>query len=1634
MTNIYLLFNNAGSVTASSGTIELSANGSHTGAFTIGGGATLRLNGGTHTFNAASSIGGAGTLEIASGQMNIASPLTINAAIVSLNGGTMTGAANRTVTNQFDFHGGTLSGTGTTTIAASTGVLNIPEDPGYPTIDGHTLTNLGTATYAATSTYLSLANGATLDNAYLFYITSSAILYAYGTGPNRLVNSGTLAKQGVGTETVVYPVIESTGNIAVQAGALTPMSGGTYSAQVLMSGGALIRFNGGTHTFLTGSTLGGAGEAELAAGTLNTDGPTTISVSVLRLTGGTFGGAANRTINKTLEWRSGTITGGPATTTTIAATGTLLFPAGVAAGYGYTTLDAHTLAVNGPTTYEPSYYLSLANGAQLTNSAAFSLNGDSQIYAYGTGTPLIVNTATGSITKSGGTFVTTLAPAVNNDGNVTAASGTLALSGGGTSNGTFTASTGILRFSNGTHSLSASSTVTGAGQVEFTAGSVTLAGAYTVTGTTIVSGGTATFDAAASTGVLNVSGGIMQGSGAVSVTGPFLFHGGTLKGTGTTTVLAGGSASFLNDVGYSYLDGRTLTINAASTYGGGPYYLSIYNGGVLATSGTFDIQNDAPLYSNGVGSPRIDNSGTFQKTAGTGETIVYCGFNNSGSTAVTSGTLSFNGGGTNPGMFTATAPAVLRFNGGAHSLTAPSAVSGTGTMRFSNGTTTLAGSYALTGSGLTLVDAGAHTFNAAASSPALTIAGGTLQGSGAITVSGAFTFSGGTLGGTGTTTVLASGSAAFPNNTGYAYLDGRTLTINAASTYGGGPYYLSIYNGGVLATSGTFDIQNDAPLYSNGVGSPRIDNSGTFQKTAGTGETIVYCGFNNSGSTAVTSGILSFNGGGTSPGMFTATAPAVLRFNGGAHSLTAPSAVSGTGTMRFSNGTTTLAGSYALTGSGLTLVDAGAHTFNAAASSPALTIAGGTLQGSGAITVSGAFTFSGGTLGGTGTTTVLAGGSAAFPNDTGYAYLDGRTLVLNSNATYGGGPYYLSIYNGGVLQNAATFDITSDVAYIYSNGVGTPRIDNSGTFQKTGGTAATTIYPQLNNTGTVAVTSGILSLSGGGSGSGAFGVTSPGILRFAGGTHTLSGAISSNGTIEVTTGAVNASGPFANSGLTSIPGGTLSLTAPSASMQNLDLTGGTLGGSSQIGVAGTMNWSTGTLGGTTIVQIAASPGAVNLTGPGAKYLLGATLRNGGSGTWSGTGWVYGNQGGAIENLAGATLTRSDTGAFYYYCCTGAASRFENQAGATFVRNGTATSQFLSANVTNAGTIDVQAGTLDFSTAPFVQTAGAFSIAAGANAASNGAVDFQGGALMGGGTFTGNVLNSGGTVKPGTSPGALTIDGNYTQGASGSLDVELAGLTAGTQFDQLNVTGTASLGGTLNVALLSPYVPVDGNSYRILTFGSLAPSPNNAFATTNGTDLGGGNSLNVMTGATYVDLVTTGNAAPVANPDTGTYPEDTSLGINVLLNDTDPNGNPLTITGFTPATNGTAACGTATCTYTPNANFNGSDSFTYTVSDGFVSSVGTVTITVTPVNDPPTAGADAATTTANAPVLINVLSNDSDIDGGPLSVLSSTNGSIGTVSCTPAGSCTYTPAGSAGTDSFTYTVSDGPVGRRSARSP
>jgi len=179
-----------------------------------------------------------------------------------------------------------------------------------------------------------------------------------------------------------------------------------------------------------------------------------------------------------------------------------------------------------------------------------------------------------------------------------------------------------------------------------------------------------------------------------------------------------------------------------------------------------------------------------------------------------------------------------------------------------------------------------------------------------------------------------------------------------------------------------------------------------------------------------------------------------------------------------------------------------------------------------------------------------------------------------------------------------------------------------------------------------------------------------------------------------------------------------------------------------------------------------------------------------------------------------------------------------------------------------------------------------------------------------------------------------------------------------------------------------------------------------------------------------------NDDPDALDDSITVSEDSGANaISILANDTDApdTGETLTATAVTQGANGSVAFTSTNVSYTPNVNFFGTDSFTYTISDGNGGSdTATVHVTVANVNDNPDAVDDSATvnedTAGNA---VSVLANDSDADNlsgaanAGLMVIAKSNGSHGTVIITGGGTgLSYAPAANYyGSDSFTYTISD-----------
>ena len=224
-------------------------------------------------------------------------------------------------------------------------------------------------------------------------------------------------------------------------------------------------------------------------------------------------------------------------------------------------------------------------------------------------------------------------------------------------------------------------------------------------------------------------------------------------------------------------------------------------------------------------------------------------------------------------------------------------------------------------------------------------------------------------------------------------------------------------------------------------------------------------------------------------------------------------------------------------------------------------------------------------------------------------------------------------------------------------------------------------------------------------------------------------------------------------------------------------------------------------------------------------------------------------------------------------------------------------------------------------------------------------------------------------------------------------------------------------------------PIDGTA-TVNPDGSITYVADDGFVGTDSFDYevcDAGTSVECDTATVTVSV--SANEGPDAVDDSATLDEDTGpVTIDVLGNDSDPEGGALSVTGAGPAGHGTVVVNPdGSIDYTPDPDWSGTDTFTYTVCDVAGNcSTATVTVTVNPVNDGPTARDDSGTVRQGRTVTLAVMANDTDSDGtlAPATVTVLSGPGHGTVTINGDGSIDFTAdAGYAGSDSFSYEVCD-----------
>jgi hypothetical protein len=446
-----------------------------------------------------------------------------------------------------------------------------------------------------------------------------------------------------------------------------------------------------------------------------------------------------------------------------------------------------------------------------------------------------------------------------------------------------------------------------------------------------------------------------------------------------------------------------------------------------------------------------------------------------------------------------------------------------------------------------------------------------------------------------------------------------------------------------------------------------------------------------------------------------------------------------------------------------------------------VTISGGMLASDSPTTANGAIQWTAGTIANDGPLTI-SGTLTLSGSD--YKYLSG-TIVNHGTIAQTGG----DLIDGpsGRLHNEADglFDLQSDANVVGNNGF-TGDFTNMGTVLKSGGAGLSSVPALINQGGTIDVESGTLRLGGADKN------------QTSGGTF----IVAAGADLDLTTGAHDGSyaGTYTGqgNGTVSVSKGTFLGTGSNGAILNFP--------------DGMFRWSGGAINANTSFIV--NTGSITLDGPDPKTLQ-RDLTNDGIIHLTDTGNFVLPSGVTLMNQAdGVVSLESDASVLD----SGGSYGTLQNIGYFVKSGGTGTSVFAANFSNNGGTLEVDTGTLAFGH-DVLQTGGLALLAGGNLVVPN--LNIQVGTLSGSGLIIGNVTN-GGTLEVGGSgaAGTLTITGNYTQTASGILNIELGDPTQA-EFDQLNIGGQATLGGTLNVILLGDYFAESGDSFRILTFGSLS---------------------------------------------------------------------------------------------------------------------------------------------------------------------------------------------------------------------
>ena len=1193
---------------------------------------------------------GSGSPEIENLTVGTANTLTISGGALSVVG---TGSVSK-----LNLNSGSIGGPGATTVLGTmtwtgggiTGILNIPAKAALQIntpfntsfyLTGGTINNSGTVnqSFAGTPgayTGFQVSQGGVINNQAggVWNLLTDVWVYPVGNSVVAFNNAGTFNKTG-GTNSSLWSVpFSGSGPVNIQSGDLK-LSGaftGTLASPIAISAKAILDYGqGGT---LAGGKVTGAGtmnfdasttvsgsysftgltQIQTGGGAVNFQSPTTIAT--LNLISGALAGAGPVTVTGTTNWTGGGVTG----VLDIPAKATLQLSTPFNTSFYLTAGTINNSGtVNQSFSGTPGAYtgFQVSQGGVINNLVGGVWNVLTDVWVYPVGTSAVAFNNIGTFNKVGGVNASLWSVPIAGSGPINIQTGDLKLSGaftGKLASPIAISAKAILDYGQG--GTLDGLKVTGTGTMNFDA-STTLSGTYSFTGLTQIQAGSGavSFQNPTTIATLNLISGALAGAGPVTVTGTTNWTGGGVTGVLNIPVKATLQISTPFNSNF-YLTAGTInnsgTVNQSFAGTPGAYVgFQVSQGGVInnLVGGVWNVLTDVWVYPVGNSAATFNNAGTFNKVGGVNTSLWSIPFSGAGPINVQSGDLKLNGifTGKLAAPIAISAKAILDYGQGG--TLDGGTVTGTGTMNF-DASTTLSGIYSFTGLTQIQAGSGAVSFQNPTTIATLNLISGALAGAGPVTVTGITNWTGGGITGVLDIPAKATLQINTPFNSSF-YLAAGTInnsgTVNQSFAGTPGAYTgLQVSQGGVInnLTGGVWNVLTDVWIYPVGSSAAVFNNIGTFNKTGGTNTSLWTVPFAGAGPINIQSGDLKLNGifTGKLAASIAISAKATLDYGQGGTLDGAK--VTGAGTMNF-NASTIVSGVYSF--AGLTQIQSGngGINFQNPTTIAALNLISGALAGAGPVTVTGTTNWTGGGITGVLNIPVKATLQISTPFNSNF-YLTAGTINNSGtvNQSFAGTPGAYTgfqVSQGGVINNltGGVWNVLTDV-WVYAVGNSTVAFNNTGIFNKTGGTNTSTWSLPFNNTGTANLNTGSTSLTGifpTSQLSGTINIAAAAALAYAQQGTLTNGKVNGAGQFTLTPASNNGTNSITGTYQINVPaqvlGGTLNVKAGATlDASNLTLTNATftVDGNTSIGKLN-VTASNGNTAGSTV----AGAGSINVT-------------------------------------------------------------------------------------------------------------------------------------------------------------------------------------------------------------------------------------------------------------------------------------------------------------------------------------------------------------------------------------------------------------------------------------------------------